>query len=68
MNPQQGLQKQIELYRQLTPQQRLKIGFDLYELTRTLARQGVRYQHPDWEEGKVEQEVNRRFQLATGVR
>jgi hypothetical protein len=67
MTPEEGLRKQIELYRQMTPQQRLQISFELYELSRTLVRQGVRHQHPDWDSQQVEQEVNRRFRLAAGI-
>lgn len=68
MTPEDGLRKQIDCYRQMTPQQRLQIGFDLYELTRTLSAQGVRFQHPDWTEEQITAEVNRRFRLAAGIR
>jgi hypothetical protein len=68
MTPTEGLQKQIEVYRRMTPQQRLQIGFGLYELARTLARQGVRHLHPDWDERQVQEEVNCRFRLAAGIR
>jgi hypothetical protein len=64
MTPGEGLQKQIEIYRRMTGQQRLQIGFELYELARGLVRAGVRHQHPDWDDGQVEQEVIRRFLLA----
>ena len=43
MTPEEGMWKQIEIYRQMTPQQRLQISFDLYEFTRTLVRQGVKH-------------------------
>jgi hypothetical protein len=68
MTPKEGLQKQIEIYRAMTGQQRLQIAFDLYETSRALVRAGVRYQHPDWDEERVEQEVARRFRLANGIR
>jgi Rv0078B-related antitoxin len=68
MTPEDGLRMQIETYRRMTPQQRLQIGFDLYELARTLVRQGVKHQHPDWDEQSVEREVARRFRLAAGLR
>lgn len=67
MTPDEGLQKQIEIYRCLTDQQRLQIGFELYELARTLVRAGVRHEHPEWEEQQVAQEVTRRFCLAAGI-
>ena len=67
MTPEEGMWKQIEGYRRMTPQQRLQIGFRLYELSRTLVRQGVKHQHPDWDEQQVEREVVRRFCLAAGI-
>ena len=59
MTPEEGLRKQIEIYRGMTGQQRLQIAFDLYEMTRVLVRAGVRHQHPDWDEQQVEQEMLR---------
>jgi len=60
----EGLQKQIEIYRQMTPTQRLEIAFRLRDLARALAQQGVRHQHPEWSKNEVEREVLRRFNLA----
>jgi hypothetical protein len=67
MTPAQGVQAQIEAYRRMTGQQRLQVAFDLYAVARQLARAGVRHQHPDWDETRVEQEVVRRFRLAAGI-
>jgi hypothetical protein len=67
MTPEQGFQRQNEIYRQMTPQQRLQVSFELDTLARTLVRAGVRHQHPDWNENQVEQEVLRRFRLAAGI-
>jgi hypothetical protein len=64
MTPKDGLSKQIGLYRRMTGQQRLQIGFELYELAHELVRGGVRHQHPDWDDERVRQEVLRRFHLA----
>ena len=36
MTPEEGLQKQIEIYRRMTDQQRLQISFELYELAEKL--------------------------------
>jgi hypothetical protein len=68
MTPDEGLQKQIDCYRRMTPEERVRIGFELYDLSRTLTRQGIRHQHPDWPAEQVEEEVNRRFRLAAGIR
>jgi hypothetical protein len=67
VTPQEGLQLQIEAYRRMTPQERLQICFRLYELTKTLVRQGIKYQHPDWNEAQVEEERLRRFRLGAGI-
>ena len=67
MTPEEGLQKQIEAYRRMTPQERLQISFRLYELTKILARQGVKSQHPDWTEQQIQDEVLRRFCLGAGI-
>jgi hypothetical protein len=68
MTPDEGLRKQIEVYRRMSPQERLRIGFELYEMARTLARAGIRHQHPDWDDEQVQREVVRRFRLAAGIR
>ena len=44
MTPVEGTWKQIELYRGMTPQQRLQVVFRLHALTRALAAQGVKHQ------------------------
>jgi hypothetical protein len=67
MTPEEGLQKQIEGYRRMSPAERLQIAFDLYAWARALSQAGVRHQHPDWDERQVEAEVNRRFRLAAGI-
>jgi hypothetical protein len=67
MTPDEGLRKQIEVYRRMLPHERLRVGFELYDMARSLARAGVRHQHPDWDEQQVEREVARRFRLAAGI-
>jgi hypothetical protein len=67
MTPEEGTWKQIEVYRAMTPQQRLQVVFRLHALTRALVTQGVKHQHPDWDDGQVAQEVLRRARLAAGI-
>jgi hypothetical protein len=64
MTPEEGLQKQIEIYRGMTPYQRLQIAYDLCEMTRDFARAGIRHQNPDWGETEIENEVRRRVRIA----
>jgi hypothetical protein len=67
MTPDDGLRLQIEIYRRMTPQQRLQESFRLYELGKTIARQGVKNQHPDWSSKQVDAEVVRRCLLGAGI-
>jgi hypothetical protein len=67
MNPEEGMRKQIEVYRGMTPQQRLQVVFRLGALTRALVRQGVKHQHPEWDDHQVTEEVARRFRLGAGI-
>lgn len=59
-----ALDKQIERYRQMTGEQRLKIALDLHELSCNIAREGIRRQHPDASEAEVEKLLHARLELA----
>jgi hypothetical protein len=67
MSPDEGLQLQIEAYRRMTPKERLAICFRLYDLSKNLARQGIKHQNPDWSVAQVEQELLRRLALGAGI-
>jgi Rv0078B-related antitoxin len=64
MTPQAGLQKQIEKYRAMTGEERLKLALDLHELSCEVAREGIRYQNPDASPDEVERLLKRRIALA----
>ena len=64
MTPQAALDKQIELYRRMTPEQRLKLSLDLHEFACDVAREGIRHQFPAASEAEVEQHLRRRLELA----
>jgi hypothetical protein len=55
------LPKRIDIYRRMTPQQRLQVGFDLNRLARVLLRLKLRHQFVDWSENQLIDEVNRRM-------
>jgi hypothetical protein len=59
-----ALQKQIEKYRAMTGEQRLKLAFDLHELSCEIARAGIRHQHPDASRSEVERLLRERIMLA----
>jgi hypothetical protein len=64
MTAQAALEKQIELYRKMTGEQRLAISLDLHELACDMAREGIRHQHPGADAAKVEQLLQARLKLA----
>ena len=64
MTPAAALEKQIERYRQMTGEQRLAVALELHELSREVAREGIRRQHPQADAGEVEQWLRRRLELA----
>jgi hypothetical protein len=59
-----ALDKQIERYRQMTGEQRLKIALDLHEMSCNIAREGIRRQHPNANETEVENFLHARLKLA----
>jgi hypothetical protein len=67
MTPEEGMWTQIEMYRRMTPQERLQISFELDDWLRTFVHRGVKFEHPDWDERQVEQVVRRRFFLGAGI-
>jgi hypothetical protein len=64
MNAESALQKQIELYRQMTGEQRLQIALDLHELSCQIARDGIRDQFPHATPAEVEQKLRQRIALS----
>ncbi len=59
-----ALDKQIERYRQMTGEQRLKIALELHELACNVTREGIRHQNPNADEVEVERLLHQRIQLA----
>jgi hypothetical protein len=64
MTPKEALQRQIERYRQMTGEQRLKIALDLHRLACAVTEAGIRHQFPDLDEAGVQRELRRRIELA----
>jgi len=63
MTPQAALDMQIELYRRMTPEQRLKLALDMHELACNVAREGIRHQFPGANETEVELRLRQRLEL-----
>ncbi|MGD9724294.1 MAG: hypothetical protein AB7O59_24075 [Pirellulales bacterium] len=64
MTPEAALAKQIELYRAMTGEQRLKIALDLHEFACAVARAGIRRQYPEASAEEVEAHLRRRIELS----
>ncbi|HEY6227785.1 MAG TPA: hypothetical protein VI282_11745 [Verrucomicrobiae bacterium] len=64
MHAEAALQKQIELYRAMTGEQRLQIALNLHELSCEIARAGIRDQFPFANSAEVEQKLRERIALA----
>ena len=56
----------VEVVRNMTPSERLEVGFGMWRSARRLTTAAVRHQHPDWNEGKVKREVARRLSHGYG--
>ena len=50
-----------DLLRQKRPQDRLRIGFELWISAHKMLMTHIRLSHPDWDEKAVEREVARRL-------
>jgi hypothetical protein len=67
MTPEAALQKQVEKYRAMTGEDRLKVALDLHELSCEIARHGIRHQHPEASTEEVERLLRERIVLAQSL-
>jgi hypothetical protein len=44
---------QLEVFQRMTPEQRLRLGFELTDSVRRLAAEGVRARHPEYTDDQV---------------
>ena len=56
--------RQLEIYRKMTPQQRLRVASNLYWSARKLKAAGLRMLHPEWTEEQVARGVRDAFLYA----
>ena len=64
MKPVDALQEQIRRYQQMTGEQRLALALELHELSCNVAREGIRHQNPQADDGEVERKLRQRLRLA----
>ena len=53
--------KQIEIFKAMTPQRKLEIAFNMYDMARDLKAARIRELHPDWSEEKIAEAVREIF-------
>ena len=64
MTPEAALEKQIDRYRQMTGEERLKIALDLHAFSCDVAREGIRQQFPTADEAEVDRRLRQRLEAA----
>jgi len=64
MSPEEAVRRQIERYRAMTGEERLKIALDLHEFACDVAREGIRCQLPQATNDEVESLLRRRIELS----
>jgi len=67
VSPEAATEMQIERYRQMTGEERVKLGFDLFRLACDVTRAGIRRQHPGADEAEVERLLKERLALARSL-
>jgi hypothetical protein len=55
---------QIKVLRTISGEKRLKLAEQLYWFARKMKAAGLRHQHPDWPEERIQSEVTRIFRYA----
>lgn len=64
MTPEDALQRQIERYRAMTGEERLRIALNLHALSCDISREGIRRQFPQADEAEVERQLRLRLQAS----
>jgi hypothetical protein len=63
MTPEAALQQQIARYREMTCEQRVLVALRLHAMACHMARLGIRRQHPEADDAKVNELLRRRLEL-----
>lgn len=60
-------QLQLDAYRRMTGEERLRIGLGLYEASLAIAREGIRNRFPDADDAEVEEKLHARIRAGYGI-
>ncbi|MHA1370718.1 MAG: hypothetical protein ACTSRA_13540 [Promethearchaeota archaeon] len=55
---------QDDFFKQMSPEQKLRLFLDLHECAWNLKAAGLRFQHPDWTEEQIQNKVKEIFLYA----
>ncbi|MDI6740382.1 MAG: hypothetical protein QME74_08475, partial [Candidatus Edwardsbacteria bacterium] len=55
----------LEVLRKMTGEQRMRLGFELHDLSIRLMQDGIRDRHPEYDERQIQQEAARRLLRCT---
>lgn len=55
----------LDVLRKMTGDQRLRLGFELHDLSIRLMQDGIRDRHPEYDEQQIQQETTRRLLRCT---
>jgi hypothetical protein len=64
MTPEQALDRQIERYRAMTGEERLRIALDLHAFSCDVAREAIRRQNPSADAAEIDHLLRERLQAA----
>ena len=64
MTPEVAVERQMELYREMTGEERLRIALDLHARSCDTAREEIRRQFPQVEEAEVDRRLRQRMEAA----
>ena len=68
MTPEEAMTQQIERYRAMTGEQRLKIALDMHESECNALRSEIRLRHSDATDEEIEQLLRKRLELERSLR
>ena len=64
MFPESATNEQIERYRTMTGEERLRIALNLHELSCNIARESIRAQYPESDDSFIEEKLRQRLRAA----
>jgi len=61
MKPEEGAEKQIEIYRRMSGKERIKIAFEMWETAFSMVKASEKSLNPDLSENEIEKRARKRM-------